>query len=269
MATLAVCPRTPSHPRGCVRRRARLARAAALSRVARPGRVAWFLLGWCSVCVRATVDAGAAGSTVSLAETLHESQPHGADGSPPDQGSTDYVEATGARTNTRTHRAGCPRAPPDRDAAAAGCEWSLIGREHWPVSGDEGRTDWERDSCHRWTGRGTINLRENLLTIGPSANISAEILAKSVIVLGRQRGNITWTEKIEIRENGSVEGDISAPRVAIAEGGHFRGSIDMQQADQLPGGPRARASAGPRADAAPRVTRGGSVSTASARPTSS
>ena len=118
---------------------------------------------------------------------------------------------------------------------------------------------------------GTINLRENLLTIGPTANISAEILAKSVIVLGRHRGNITGTEKIEIRENGSVDGDISAPRVAIAEGAHFRGSIDMQQADQLPGAPRAResASAGARADAAPRVPRGGSVSTASARPASS
>ena len=73
---------------------------------------------------------------------------------------------------------------------------------------------------------GTINLRENLLTIGSSANISAEILAKSVIVLGRHRGNITGTEKIEIRESGSVDGDLSAPRVAIAEGAHFRGSID-------------------------------------------
>tara|TARA_B100000470_G_scaffold219940_1_gene207592 strand:+ start:276 stop:536 length:261 start_codon:yes stop_codon:yes gene_type:complete len=50
---------------------------------------------------------------------------------------------------------------------------------------------------------GTINLRENLLTIGPSVNISAEILPKSVIVLGRHRGHITGTEKVEIQERAS------------------------------------------------------------------
>jgi cytoskeletal protein CcmA (bactofilin family) len=43
-------------------------------------------------------------------------------------------------------------------------------------------------------------------------------------------GNVTATEKVDIRDNGSVDGDIAAPRVAIAEGAHFRGSIDMQKA---------------------------------------
>jgi cytoskeletal protein CcmA (bactofilin family) len=41
---------------------------------------------------------------------------------------------------------------------------------------------------------------------------------------------VTATEKVDIRDNGSVDGDIAAPRVAIAEGAHFRGSIDMQRA---------------------------------------
>lgn len=76
---------------------------------------------------------------------------------------------------------------------------------------------------------GTINLRQHLLTIGPDGRITAEVTAKSVVVLGQVEGNIAATEKIEIRENGTVDGDISAPRVAIAEGAHFRGSIDMQQ----------------------------------------
>jgi len=49
-------------------------------------------------------------------------------------------------------------------------------------------------------------------------------------VMGRVHGNISATEKVDIRDNGSVDGDLSAPRVAIAEGAHFRGSIDMQQA---------------------------------------
>jgi hypothetical protein len=58
---------------------------------------------------------------------------------------------------------------------------------------------------------GTVNLRQHLLTIGPSAKISAEISAKAVVVLGHARGNITATERIEIRESGWVDGDVSAP----------------------------------------------------------
>jgi cytoskeletal protein CcmA (bactofilin family) len=46
---------------------------------------------------------------------------------------------------------------------------------------------------------------------------------------------VTATEKVDIRDNGSVDGDITAPRVAIAEGAHFRGSIDMQRAGGKPG----------------------------------
>ena len=49
--------------------------------------------------------------------------------------------------------------------------------------------------------------------------------------MGEVSGNITAAEKIMIRENGSVDGDVSAPRVAISEGAHFRGSIDMQRAE--------------------------------------
>lgn len=76
---------------------------------------------------------------------------------------------------------------------------------------------------------GKIELRQNALTIGPNGKINAEVFAKSVIVLGEVTGNITSTDKVNIRENGSVDGDITSPRVAIAEGAHFRGSIDMQR----------------------------------------
>jgi cytoskeletal protein CcmA (bactofilin family) len=77
---------------------------------------------------------------------------------------------------------------------------------------------------------GKIELRQNVLTIGPNGRIKAQVFAKSVIVLGEVTGNVTATEKVDIRDNGSVDGDIAAPRVAIAEGAHFRGSIDMQRA---------------------------------------
>jgi cytoskeletal protein CcmA (bactofilin family) len=76
---------------------------------------------------------------------------------------------------------------------------------------------------------GTIQLRDHILTIGPNGRIKAQVFAKSVIVLGEVVGNVTASEKVDIRDNGSVDGDIVSPRVAIAEGAHFRGSVDMQR----------------------------------------
>ena len=70
-----------------------------------------------------------------------------------------------------------------------------------------------------------------MLTIGANGKIKAEVFAKSVVVLGELTGNIIATEKVDIRDNGSIDGDIISPRVAIAEGAHFRGSVDMQRGD--------------------------------------
>ena len=79
---------------------------------------------------------------------------------------------------------------------------------------------------------GRIELKDNTLTTGPNGKIRAEVFAKQVIVLGEVTGNVTASEKVDIRDNGSVDGDVTSPRVAIAEGAHFRGAIDMQRAGQ-------------------------------------
>ena len=76
---------------------------------------------------------------------------------------------------------------------------------------------------------GKIELKQNVLTIGPNARIKAQVAAKIVVVQGEVHGDISATERVDIRDNGSVDGDVSAPRVAIADGAHFRGSIDMQR----------------------------------------
>ena len=76
---------------------------------------------------------------------------------------------------------------------------------------------------------GKIELKDHVLTVGPNGRIKAQVSAKAVVVLGQVTGNLNATEKVDIKENGSVEGDIVAPRVAIADGSHFRGSIDMQK----------------------------------------
>ena len=87
---------------------------------------------------------------------------------------------------------------------------------------------------------GRIDLKDNVLTIGANGKIKAEVFAKAVIVLGEVTGNVTASEKVDIRDNGSVDGDIASPRVAIAEGAHFRGSVDMQRSGAKPAQPQAK-----------------------------
>jgi cytoskeletal protein CcmA (bactofilin family) len=91
---------------------------------------------------------------------------------------------------------------------------------------------------------GTIQLRDHVLTIGPNGKIKAQVFAKAVIVLGEVTGNVTASDKVDIRDNGSVDGDIVSPRVAIAEGAHFRGSVDMQRKGGAPAQPAKPATAG-------------------------
>ncbi len=79
---------------------------------------------------------------------------------------------------------------------------------------------------------GKIELRDHVLTVGSNGRIKAQVSAKAIVVFGQVTGNLTASEKVDIKENGSVDGDIVAPRVAIADGSHFRGSIDMQRKEQ-------------------------------------
>jgi cytoskeletal protein CcmA (bactofilin family) len=92
---------------------------------------------------------------------------------------------------------------------------------------------------------GKIELKEHVLTIGPNGKIKAEVNAKAVIVLGEVHGNVLATEKVDIRDGGSVDGDIVSPRVAIAEGAHFRGSVDMQRKGAAPQGQKPQAAGQP------------------------
>jgi cytoskeletal protein CcmA (bactofilin family) len=107
---------------------------------------------------------------------------------------------------------------------------------------------------------GTIQLRDHVLTIGANGRIKAQVFAKSVIVLGEVTGNVTASDKVDIRDAGSVDGDIIAPRVAIAEGAHFRGSVDMQRKGAQPAPaakPVATTSVTPAAAPAPQAARVG------------
>ena len=84
---------------------------------------------------------------------------------------------------------------------------------------------------------GKIVLKDHNLTIGAKGRITAEIQAKTVMVVGEVVGNITADDKVEIAATGSMKGDIVAPRVALADGARFKGSIDMDRKPGAPGVP--------------------------------
>jgi cytoskeletal protein CcmA (bactofilin family) len=93
----------------------------------------------------------------------------------------------------------------------------------------KGELSGNEDLVIEGTVEGKIELREHVLTVGSHGKLKAEVFAKTVVVHGEVVGNITASEKVDIRESGSVDGDIVAPRVGIAEGAHLRGAVDMQK----------------------------------------
>ena len=76
---------------------------------------------------------------------------------------------------------------------------------------------------------GKILVKDHNLTIGANGRITAEVHAKTVVVVGSVTGNITADDKVEIAPSGTVHGDIRAPRVSISDGAKFKGSIDMDR----------------------------------------
>jgi cytoskeletal protein CcmA (bactofilin family) len=73
---------------------------------------------------------------------------------------------------------------------------------------------------------GTIEVRDHALTIGPDADIHAKVVARSVTVHGSVHGTITARERVEIRETGSVMGDITSPRLVMIDGAVLKGRVD-------------------------------------------
>jgi cytoskeletal protein CcmA (bactofilin family) len=116
---------------------------------------------------------------------------------------------------------------PDRQEASHHMERDIVNIGKSVVI--KGELNGSEDLTIEGHVEGTIQLKEHVLTIGPNGRIKAQVFAKSVIVLGEVTGNVTASDKVDIRDNGSVDGDIVSPRVAIAEGAHFRGSVDMQR----------------------------------------
>jgi cytoskeletal protein CcmA (bactofilin family) len=78
---------------------------------------------------------------------------------------------------------------------------------------------------------GSINLPGNRVTVGRNGQVSANINAREIVVLGKVRGNMTATDRVDIRAEGSLNGDVAAARISIEDGAFFKGGIDIRKAE--------------------------------------
>ena len=74
---------------------------------------------------------------------------------------------------------------------------------------------------------GTINLKENVLTVGKEGHVNATVNARTILVEGKVEGDLRGDEQVVVQRSGNVRGNIVAPRVTLEDGCKFKGSIDM------------------------------------------
>src|SRR6201987_5124256 len=77
---------------------------------------------------------------------------------------------------------------------------------------------------------GLVSLEDRKLTVGASARVNADIIAREVIVYGNVKGNLRARDRIEIKKDGSVVGDLTTARIMIEDGAYFKGSIEIDKA---------------------------------------
>jgi cytoskeletal protein CcmA (bactofilin family) len=83
---------------------------------------------------------------------------------------------------------------------------------------------------------GSINLPGNRVTVGRNGVVSANISAREIVVLGKVRGNMTASDRVDIRGEGSLTGDVVAQRISIEDGAYFKGGIDIRKPGQKANG---------------------------------
>ena len=114
-----------------------------------------------------------------------------------------------------------PEAP--RNVAVFGPGMTIKGEVH---SEEDLYVDGEID--------GSIELREHCLTVGPNGKTHSSVRAREVVVLGSIQGNVEARDKIAIRKNGKLVGDIKTAGIIIDDGAYFKGSIDIVRSDSKP-----------------------------------
>ena len=131
---------------------------------------------------------------------------------PPVQGSASpaSVVAFGGSSTAR------PSSPSTRNSARLGAGLQIKGH----ITGNEDlQIDGKVD--------GPISLRGHQLTVGSTAQLNSEIHASEVVVYGKVVGNLHARQRVDVKTDGSIIGDISTARISIEDGAHFKGRIEI------------------------------------------
>src|SRR5437868_2806908 len=147
---------------------------------------------------------------------------------------TDRPAMTPSTTSATSERETAPAAP--RTVSTSTADQATIGKSlviKGEVTGSEslyidGRVE------------GSINLSGNRVTVGRNGVVAANINAREIVVLGKVRGNLTASDRVDIRSDGSLTGDVVAARISIEDGAFFKGGIDIRKAGQKPNGEEAK-----------------------------
>jgi cytoskeletal protein CcmA (bactofilin family) len=113
----------------------------------------------------------------------------------------------------------------DRASARLGSSLHVKGE----ISGSE-------DLLIDGTVEGLIQLDERKLTVGTTAKVTADIIAREVVVYGSVKGNLRAKDRIEIKKDGSVNGDLTTARIMIEDGAYFKGSIEIDKSAEKDSG---------------------------------
>lgn len=118
--------------------------------------------------------------------------------------STDALRSTGPTTDRAVARLG----------ASLHVKGEITGNEDLQIDG---------------TVEGLVQLDDRKLTVGPAAKLTADVIAREVVVFGTVKGNLRAKDRIEIKKDGSVHGDLTTARIMIEDGAYFKGSIEIDK----------------------------------------
>lgn len=123
---------------------------------------------------------------------------------------------------------------PPRSSVASSREAAVIG----PSIHIDGDVRGEEDLLIEGEVSGTVQLKNNSLTIGPQGKVRADVYAHSIYVDGYLEGDLYGSERVNVRKSATVRGNITSPRVSLEDGAKFKGAIEMdpQAAQNVVGG---------------------------------
>ena len=121
------------------------------------------------------------------------------------------------RERSQTNSSPAPRSEVDERRATAWIGQGVVV---------EGRITSSQDLRIDGSVEGTIEVGDHMLIVGARAVVKANLVAKSILISGTVIGNVTATDRLDLQATGSVEGDISSPRLVLFEGAVVKGRID-------------------------------------------